>query len=79
MDALSGRTFMLYTKQNELFVTVRVLRVCHYATYSWQIDDEATKTVGSGARRLDKIGNGDGAPSVIGCLGEGGYKLLTLA
>lgn len=40
------RTFMLYTKQNELIVSTGKFSIRHHATYFWQIDDEASKRRG---------------------------------
>jgi hypothetical protein len=37
------RTFMLYTKQNEFIISAGKFSIRHYATYFWQIDDEASK------------------------------------
>jgi hypothetical protein len=39
---------MLDTEQDEFIITVRIPRICHYATYLWQIDDEP-----STGRRVD--------------------------
>jgi hypothetical protein len=33
---------MLYTKQDKLIVSIRAFDIRHYATYFWQIDDEAS-------------------------------------
>jgi hypothetical protein len=38
---------MLDTEQDEFIIAVWIPRICHYATYLWQIDDEPSK------RRVD--------------------------
>jgi hypothetical protein len=43
---------MLNTKQNEFIIAVRVVHICHYATYFWQIDDD---TGGGHTRKVGMI------------------------
>jgi hypothetical protein len=72
-------TFMLYTKQNELVVSIRTFIVPHYATYSWNIDDKASLRGGHGGKcELDVTENGLETPLAIGCLGQK-RSILTLA
>jgi hypothetical protein len=68
-STLSGRTFILYTKQNKPIVTTQVLWVRHYATYFRQIDDEASKRVGDTRVSLTRQATGRDT-IVIGFVGE---------
>ena len=58
---------MLNTEQDELITAVRVSRICHYATYLWQIDDEP-KTIRR--RENGEIETGGQDTVAIGYLGE---------
>ena len=40
--ALSRRTFLLYTKQNEIIIATRMLGIRNHARYSSQIAEEAS-------------------------------------
>ena len=48
--ALSRRTFLLYTKQNEFIIATRLLGVRNHARYSSQVDEETS----SRTRRVSK-------------------------
>jgi len=63
---------MLDTEQNKFIIAVWILRICYYATYLWQIDDEP-----STRKRMTCIGMSIGEIETgqdtvaIGYLGEG--------
>ena len=57
--ALSRRTFLLYTKQNELIIATWMLGIRNHARYSSQIDEGASSKIGRVSREW-----GQGPPSI---------------
>jgi len=55
---------MLDAEQDEFIIAVRIPRICHYATYFWQIDDEPS------TRKATLHEHGQDTVA-IGYLGEG--------
>ena len=63
---------MLDAKQNELIVTIRIPRICHYTPYLWQIDDKPSidKNDDMYGMSMGEIETGQDTVA-IGYLGEG--------